>query len=675
MTFSLFLQSHVQARFCTSSPFSSSLKSHFSQPKALVLILAACFFAPSVLAQIAVQTPTSNSDNDNQTVVVTGSRFANSPDLAPIGATVITAADIRNAGMTNVNEAIRKLAGIYGSQNAYGTDDFALDMNGFGADSQNNLVVMIDGIRLSENEQTTALMSSIPIESVARIEIIKSGSSVLYGDGATGGVIQIITKQIGVTPIKGTIYAEVGQFKDRVGRVSLLQGGQGFTASLNLSDARTDNYRVNNDVVQKNGSLGLTWFGAAWRFGVRADLARQDSGLAGALSLAQFNQDPKQSNTPFDSGAINTDRYSAFYEQNWGAWQVAAEVSTRKKTAKAHYHNYGDSSYVGRQTQFTPRLRNLTINGNVTNEFVMGVDLGNWNRQTYASYSSDYATQKSRAIYVRDEIKIDQTRLALGARRELFSKSSLDLLGGGKYDVIQGVNAWEGQVSHYFASQFNVFAKVGQSYRVGNVDDNAFNPVLNSILLPQLSHDVEIGSIWGDAKQNLTTRLFQHSLTNEIYYNPVIWSNVNLDPTRRRGFAIEGKWQVSKDTQFSAQYQHVNAIFTSGAYSGDELVLVPKNTLSAQIMWALGDGRSAYVGSQWVDTQRYGSDFLNSCSALIPSHVTFDARFAQTYGAWEWSISGTNLADKKYFTNAYSCQGGIYPENGRQLKTSLRYSF
>ena len=105
------------------------------------------------------------------------------------------------------------------------------------------------------------------------------------------------------------------------------------------------------------------------------------------------------------------------------------------------------------------------------------------------------------------------------------------------------------------------------------------------------------------------------------------------------------------------------------------MVLVPKNLLSARLSWSPASGQSADIGAQWVDSQRYGSDFTNTCAARIPSHTTIDARYARTFGAWEYAVSGLNLADKQYFSNAFGCQSGIYPGDGRQIKLAARYDF
>ena len=88
-----------------------------------------------------------------------------------------------------------------------------------------------------------------------------------------------------------------------------------------------------------------------------------------------------------------------------------------------------------------------------------------------------------------------------------------------------------------------------------------------------------------------------------------------------------------------------------------------------------GTGHSADIGVQWVDSQRYGSDFTNGCGARIPSYTTVDARYARRMGAWEAAVSGLNLFDRDYYSNAFGCRSGIYPSDGRQLKLSLRYEF
>jgi iron complex outermembrane receptor protein len=620
---------------------------------------------------------------DVPSVLVSGSRFASEPALAPIGATVITAADIRNAGVTDVNQAIRKIGGVFGRQSLDSSPDFALDLRGFGTNSSQNLVIMVDGVRMNENELATAVLSTIQIDTVERIEITRGGSSVLYGDGATGGVIHIITRRGAAAGTHGTVFAEGGQFGDKTLRGNLTHTFDRFVFDATYGRNTTDNYRANSRFDARTLGAGLAWQFDGGKLGIHIDSARQDSRLPGSLTLAQFNADPRQTFTPNDAGSLDTDRYTAFYEQRLGAVELAAELSQRERTVTSHY-DYGsgfvsDATYSSHQTQFSPRLRYVAHPYGLLNEVVTGVDLIRWTRDTTADFSLANARQVSKAIYLRDELRFDAAhdgRLAIGARHETFDKDYADALGiTAPESRSQSQNAWDIQGSYSLWSQVALHAKAGQSYRVANVDENSYR-ASNDILKGQVSHDLELGLTLGTPQRQLAARMFRHRLTNEIFFDPTIGfgTNTNLDPTRRQGFEIDAQVDLMARVRASAHLQHVNASFTEGPNAGRELVLVPKNVVSARLAW-LGDRQTADIGAQWVDQQRYGDDFTNACTARIGSYTTFDARYAHTFGPWELAVTGANLADRHYFSNAFSCRGGIYPSDGRQLKLSVRYDF
>jgi len=99
--------------------------------KPLALACALSVLAANALAQTQDSLPS---------IVVTGARFPAQAASAPIGATVITAEEIRRSGAADVNAAIRKVGGVYGRQSRDASPDFALDLRGFGANSAQNLV-------------------------------------------------------------------------------------------------------------------------------------------------------------------------------------------------------------------------------------------------------------------------------------------------------------------------------------------------------------------------------------------------------------------------------------------------------------------------------------------------------------------------------------------------------
>ncbi len=642
----------------------------------------ACALALSLLSGAAA------AQDVPSTVVVTGARFPSDTALQPIGATVITQDEIRRAGVNDVNAAIRKIGGVYGRQSLDSSPDFTLDLRGFGSNSAQNMVVLVDGVRLSENEQTATSLAAIPIDTVERIEITRGGGSVLYGDGAIGGVIQIFTRRGGGQQgMHGSVFAEGGEFHQHDVRVALTQVTGDITADVAVARQGSQNDRKNSAYDLRNFSVGLQTRINNGRIGMRVESAQQETRFPGPLTLQQFDQDPSTAGTPFDFGSLDTNLATAFAAYRLGAVDLAAELSHRERKVRAAYLSSAypsTNAYDGRQDQFSPRARWLGNVGGMVNEAVAGVDLARWKRKTDSPYSNADASQTSRAVYLRDELRFDaahEGRVALGARHETFDKDFTDELAFATPDHgKQSQNAWEAQLSYKPLAPLGVYAKAGQSYRVPNVDDNAYRFPVNTMLKIQTSHDLELGATLANAAgdSKLTARLFRHKLNNEIFYDPTanrFGANINLDPTRRQGVEIDAETRIAADWQASAHLQHVSAEFTEGPNAGRELVLVPKNVVTARLAWLPAGAQSADVGVQWVDRQRNGNDFDNSCDLRMPSYVTFDARYAVKTDGWEFAVSGLNLADRRYYSYAYGCRSGIYPSNGRQVKVSARYDF
>ena len=149
-------------------------------------LLTTAFFSVSHAQTVA-------SSNLPETLV-TATRFAEPLGSLPLGVSVVSAEQIRASGASTVNEAVMKLLGVPGRQDSYGGGDYALDLRGFGTTSDSNQVVVLDGVRLNEADLGGTRLAGIPIDTVERIEVLRGSGSVLYGEGATGGVIVITTK-------------------------------------------------------------------------------------------------------------------------------------------------------------------------------------------------------------------------------------------------------------------------------------------------------------------------------------------------------------------------------------------------------------------------------------------------------------------------------------------------
>ena len=193
----------------------------------------------------------STADTIADEVVVTATRFPKENRDFPIGVTVISATDIARSTAQTLPQLLSLQAGVQ-IRDASGSPDQQVDMRGFGITGDQNTLVLLDGQRLSENELTTARWSAVPLDSIERIEILRGSGAVLYGGGATGGVINIITKSPKAGQVSGQGSVLAGSYSTYQVQGGASGGGENVAANVYASYYGSDNYRENNRVSQSN---------------------------------------------------------------------------------------------------------------------------------------------------------------------------------------------------------------------------------------------------------------------------------------------------------------------------------------------------------------------------------------------------------------------------------------
>ncbi len=616
-------------------------------------------------------------------VIVTATRFPVAAADLPFGVSVLTADAIKVSGVTTVNEAIMKLLGVPGRLDPYGGGDYGLDLRGFGATADNNQVVVVDGIRINEADLSGTRLAGIPIDSVERIEVIRGSAAVLYGEGATGGVIVITTKagRGGPRQSQADVYAAAGSLGLREARASgtLVAGGFSVDATANKRDTDNDreNFRSRTDGASITGQWSNDWL----RVGARHAYDHLDTGLPGALTAAQYGTDPHQTSTPLDSASIRNRRSSVFGEATLGDWQVGLDAGWRTKSLNSDYISSGFVyAYDVDASTYALRARNATKFGSYANSFIAGIDHGEWKRTVLGAFGSE-SNQRSQAVYLKDEVTLaGGTRLSAGWRTESVTKDNSSAAG----KVDEHPNAWELGVVQPVGNGVSVYGRYGRSFRVANVDEFGFTtPGID--LKTQTSRDAELGVRWTHAHGRAELRAYRSALANEIGYDPNAiglssafgfnGANVNFDPTRREGLEFEVTQVLAANANLHVNAASRRARFDAGVYEGRDVPLTARQTLSVRADWSPAAGHRIDAGLSHVSSQ--SPDFDNACR--MPSYTTVDLRYAYRWRLAELALGVSNLANAKYYTQAFSCVGGvvssIYPEAGRAVTVSVRLHF
>ena len=639
-------------------------------------------FCASALAVIAAFPALAQSEAVLKEVLVSATRFDSDAASLPFGVSVITKADIARAGVTTVNEAVVKLLGVPGRADFYGGGDYSLDLRGFGATAGNNQVVIVDGIKVNEADLGGTRLAGIAINTVERIEVLRGSGSVLYGEGATGGVIVITTKAgRGVARNNSAdLYAATGSYGLGEMRANATLASGGFSLDVAGNKRQTDNHRDNFKSSVEGNSVQGQWSNDWLRIGASHANDTLDTGLPGALSAVQYETNPSQT-TPANAnttGSIKNTRDTVFANADLGAWQFGLDAGQRTKNVDSLNKGVSTYRYDIDASTLAVRAKNAANFGNVRNALTLGHDQSEWTRTTPGA-SGSVSQQKNSALYVQDEVTYASgTRLSAGYRSENIKQADTFTAS-----TDQDQTAWELGLTQPLSPNWSVYGRVGNSFRLANIDELGFTTP-GVVLQPQTSRDLELGSRWKYTGGRVELRIYRSNLTNELGYDPTVvnansWNgfgaNVNFDPTRRQGLELETQHDLSKTLALQATLGVREAKFTQGAHNGLNVPLVAGATLSVRADWRPAPTHSVNAGVVWVSSQNV--DFNNACR--VPGYATADARYAYQFRNVELSLGVSNLFNAKYYTQAFDCvagvTNGIYPEAGRAVTAALRVSF
>lgn len=640
------------------------------------VVLGACVGAPvSLLAQ-------TYSLGALPDAVISASRIPQDPTLMPQGVWVITAEEIRASGVTTANEAIRWLGGISGRIDSSGGRDQTLDIRGFGESSSSNIVFLVDGVRQNEGDMGGTSLSWIPLESIERIEVVRGSGAVMHGEGATAGVINIITNK-GLSEPGGTLGVSLGTNATREIKASIGTRMDAWRFLVSGSNYETDNHRDNFHNRQSNGLLKATWSEGNNLLSFQWGAESGKGGLPGGITVQDFATDPRKTYKPLDNGSNDSNHLGVNAEFGLGDWRAAFDLSHKTVNIDSNY--VADDFYSQNKTRATRggirTWRNWTDAG-LIHKFLVGADIERWSQDRNTNYGNTTVDQSSDALFGRYELVSKAQGMSgyVGVRK---TQSQREAQGDYSGRLKADNNSWDVGLAKTVADGGEIFARTGTSFRLANADEFScytyFCPANTlNLLKPQSSRDHEVGykqrQVWGQ----WSARVYRHDLKDEIGIGADQFSNINYDPTRRQGIEMDVKARISPTLDTAVQYAHRDATFTEGSYTGKQVPLAPRNVVTARLSYKMTESQNVSLMGQWVSEQKIAGDFGNTCQDDIASYTVINARFSQKINTWTLSAGVNNLLDKHYYNLRTRCDAtkkSVYPEAGRTFLVTLQNRF
>jgi len=138
--------------------------------------------------------------------ITTAGKKAERVSEIPASVVLLTREDIKIGGYTDLSEILENIQGMF-EINDYYTTTGAFGVRGFwpGSDDR-NIMVLVNGVSQVNDIASTYVINyiTVPVEAIDRIEVVRGPMSVLYGNGAFYGVINIITNEINKSEISGS---------------------------------------------------------------------------------------------------------------------------------------------------------------------------------------------------------------------------------------------------------------------------------------------------------------------------------------------------------------------------------------------------------------------------------------------------------------------------------------
>ncbi|WP_445179941.1 TonB-dependent receptor [Pseudomonas sp. McL0111] len=650
---------------------------------------------------------------DDETVSLTtpttaGSRLNLTAMETPASVESLSGEQVRARGDRSVQDAVSRSTGI-SRTGTPGDGGTSLQARGF--TGQSSVMQLYDGNRMYTGMGTV----TFPVDtwSVERVDVLRGPASVLYGEGATGAVVNVIPKK----PFSGEIENHL-----RVGYGSYDSQQQAFDSGGSLTD--TLSYRLNLNRLRSNGWIdrgdsSSDFISAALRWQATDDLA---------FTLAHDYGDQRPQNY-FGTPLINDHLKDSLRDKNYNVrddkqhyndqwtrltsdWQINDAVSAsnelyylkaQRRWQNAENYNFDRDSQqlsrsgyfgighqqeqVGDRQTFTFKhslfgLDSQTVTGVEYNRIRFQLDSNspfndvlpngqpldlNHPQPGYFESANPYRDQfdsstKQMSVFAENRTQLSERwSLVTGVRRDYVHVDRTDLTDNNQSDKTLTGNNWKAGLVFALTPQTSFYGQVATSTDgVGGLI--SLSPSQQQYDL-STARQTEIGmkQLFWDQRGEFTLaayRIVKKKLLTDDPGNPTLKQQVGQQSSNGLEASLDLQlphaWQLQANAAIvKAKYDDFSAVVNGQtlSYNGNRPVDVPRRTANLWLNKAITDDLKARAGVRYVDA-RY-ADMANRNE--LPSYTVVDATLSwKALRNTTLGLQVNNLFDRQYAQSQYN---------------------
>jgi iron complex outermembrane receptor protein len=630
------------------------------------------------------------------------SNYFNEDDVsAPFASEVYSAEDIQNSKTDNIFDFLTQNTSLSLAPSSGNKFSQKISMRGYGLTvGSANLVITLNGRRLNNIDMSGSDINTININDIEKIEITKGSGSVVYGDSAMAGTINLYTK----TKLDNRISTRFGNYGLR--QTSAEVGLSGDKLDLNISIDNLDHggYGVsdpkgNRDKgEQSKSNINFRYVtNGGTEFEIGFDKNDLENRYPNHLTKAQFDENPSYNST----GRVYT---MSEKKSDTLTYKVKRQLSDRfslsrsssihnKETITKSYDstygaeditNYGEPNKL--QYDYNTADYILTFkNGNLKIDSGYSTFNGSRTKPTAPNWWDEKNTtsKKNSGLFTILQYSKNDTTLSIGARNETVKYEYKNQSGSQtdpKWGDSHNLEAYDVGLNKRLNSQTTFFTNFNQAFQAPLIDrffksDGTFNGFMS----PSTSKTLNLGFSHLTDKTKSKATIYRSNVSNEMYLNSS-YENSNLDESHKQGLELQNLFVINPKWSTNLNYAYTDAKIDkesddNGALNGKTNPMTSRHNISASLIYSISDRAKMRLTQKYRSSAFAEEDYKNIDVQKQKAFNSTDFNFSyNTNNNLEFNLEIENLFENSYGT--WLRKDVIYPGNfTRNIKAGLSYKF